>query len=129
MNWISTEVDLPNDGEYVLVQFKPNKYEAFLPQHPEVAEFVKGLSLKDREAMKRGELEDYRTEFYSPAIGLHKGKFRSDYVSFPDEGLEKRYINAEPYVCIGYGWKIHNGMQSFFGQAVSHWARLGTPEE
>lgn len=99
--WISTDVELPSDGQKVLIY--AGNYSQDYKYH--VATFWRGISLDEREKMKIGDLPnpDYQ------------GRKRSDVYMGCDEGGN----NEKPYI-----WDV--SPLTLFGQYVTHWMPLPT---
>ena len=113
MNWISTKERLPEEGKYVLARHNRGTWHDSTDQENVncvVVKLVKGISLKEREAMK-GKDKDIQLSppedhgFYT-ITGL-----RSDTYMFGDE---------EGNNTVPYAWNMF-GSDSFFGQAITHW--------
>lgn len=101
MKWISTDVELPSEGQEVLIY--AGNYSQEDKYH--VATFWRGISLDEREKMKIGDLPnpDYQ------------GRKRSDVY----RGCDEHGNNEKPYI-----WDI--SPLTLFGQYVTHWMPLPT---
>ena len=102
--WISTKDKLPNDGEVVMI------YDGEI----NVAKFERGISVEEREKMKRGEIDDPISETWRYAHGDEDIK-RSKLFYGADE-----WGNNE----VPYCWAAPSGPMEWFGQDVSHWMPL-----
>ena len=113
MNWISTKDRLPEEGKYVLARHNRGTWHDSTDQENVncvVVKLVKGISLKEREAMK-GTNKDVQI---SPPEdhGFYKiSGLRSDTYMFGDE---------EGNNTVPYAWNMF-GPDSFFGQTITHW--------
>jgi len=107
MEWISVEDMLPNNGDHVLIyagRYIQNfKYD--------VVRFEKGISIKERELMKAGDIPDELIETYGQG-NYHKSKRSSLYGSYDEHGN-----NTKPYCWV-------NSPMTYFGQDVTHWMPL-----
>lgn len=105
--WIPVNERLPKENEYVLIWCGS----------VQVARIEKGISEKEREAMRRGELPDPVIRGWSLADGW-KGTKRSSVYTFGDV-----YGNN----IVPFAWKANGGPMQWFGQDVTHWMPL--PEQ
>lgn len=104
MEWISVKERLPDDGQVVLI------YDGEV----EVARFKRGISMEERDKMKRGELSDPAHTVWSLSTGHHEVK-RSESISPSDEWGNNK---------VPYSWEARSGPMQWFGQDVSHWMVL-----
>lgn len=102
--WRRTRDELPEDGQIVLI------FDGSI----NVAKFERGISIEEREKMKRGEIENPTHTAWTLSDGCFEVK-RSD--SF--EGADEWGNNKVPYC-----WNAPAGPISWFGQEVSHWMPL-----
>lgn len=111
MEWISTKDELPNENEIVLVCVGDKDFY--------VAKIEKGISMEEREKMKRGEIDDPTHTGWNLSKGYFQVK-RSDSYGRADEGGN----NEVPYC-----WIVCRTSNSWFGQYVKYWARIEPPKE
>jgi hypothetical protein len=82
-----------------------------------VVKLKKGISKEERERMKSGEIEDPSSGPYYSAFGGADYCKRSSVVRAEDEDGN----NLRPY-----NWEEF-GLDSFFGQTITHWCELPMP--
>ena len=105
--WISVEDRLPEENVAVLI------WSGSIS----IAKLEKGITMAEREAMKRGEIDDPESEGWN----LYSGWFwikRSDSIRPCDEWGN----NLKPYY-----WETVDGVGQYFGQDVKYWMPL--PQE
>lgn len=105
--WISVEDRLPEENVAVLI------WSGSIS----IAKLEKGITMAEREAMKRGEIDDPESEGWN----LYDGWFwikRSDSIRPCDEWGN----NLKPYC-----WETVGGVGQYFGQDVKYWMPL--PQE
>lgn len=103
--WIPvTDNNLPNEGEEVLV------YDGCY----RVAKIKKGISVDDRERMKRGEIPDPEEWGWNVAEGYFRVRRSEAYKACDEQGN-----NEKPYC-----WQVDNGHGTLFGQDVKYWMPL-----
>jgi hypothetical protein len=105
--WIKCSDRLPEEGRYVLVHVcKDNWIDSNDPEGPyyKVASLKKGISLEQRDKMKRGELPD-PVEFGRKRSSIHSGG---------DEGMNNQ---------VPYEWSVF-GPGNLFGQDVDYWMEI-----
>ncbi len=118
MNWIEikSEKDLPKVGKYVLVRHNIGTWHDSTDQENVncvVAKLVKGLSVKEREEMK-GTEKDYQ-DIPAEDHGFYKiSGLRSDTYKQGDE---------EGNNTVPWAWNTF-GIDSFFGQSITHWTLI-----
>ena len=105
--WISVNDRLPEEKESVMIW----------DGEWQVAKIEKGISEKEREAMKNGEIND-PVEIGWNASGGYRQLRRSELYRACDEG----WNNNVPYC-----WYVNGGMSKLFGQNVTHWMPLPKP--
>ena len=105
--WISVKDRLPEENEYVMI------WDGEL----EISKIEKGISEKERELMKNGEINDPVEIGWNMSDGYFKLK-RSESYRACDEG----WNNSVPYC-----WYVNGGMTKLFGQNVTHWMPLPEP--
>ena len=102
--WISVKDRLPEDNVAVLIW----------SGRISIAKLEKGITMAEREAMKRGEIDDPESEGWN----LYNGWFtvkRSDSIQACDEWGN----NLKPYC-----WEVIGGVGQYFGQDVKYWMPL-----
>lgn len=102
--WISVEDRLPEENVAVLI------WSGSIS----IAKLEKGITKAEREAMKRGEIDDPESEGWN----LYDGWFwikRSDSIRACDEWGN----NLKPYC-----WEVIGGVGQYFGQDVKYWMPL-----
>ena len=100
MNWISTKDKLPEEGKYVLARHNRGTWNDITDQdnvNCVVVKLVRGISINEREKMKKGELPQT----------LERSKV---YKSEDEHGNNQ----------VPYNWQMF-GLDSFFGQTITHW--------
>lgn len=107
MEWISVKDKLPEEGEYVLV------YAGGF----QVARIEKGISLKERELMEKGEIENPLEGGWSLSTGYTQHQRSKVYKACDEQGN-----NEVPYC-----WYANGGPMRWFGQDVTHWIPLKEP--
>ena len=105
--WIPVTERLPEENEYVMIWCG----------ECQIAKIEKGISEEQRNAMKRGELDDPREICWTSSSGYFQLK-RSESYRACDEG----WNNKVPYC-----WRVNGGMMTLFGQNVTHWMPLPEP--
>ena len=105
--WISVEDRLPEEDVAVLI------WSGCIS----VAKLEKGITMAEREAMKRGEIDDPESEGWNLSNGWFMVK-RSDSIRACDEWGN----NLKPYC-----WAAVDGMVHYFGQNVKYWMPLPEP--
>lgn len=105
--WIPVSERLPEDGEVVQIWCG----------EPQIARYKRGVSMAERDAMKRGELEDTEEIGWALSTGCMTHK-RSGVFKACDEWGN----NAVPY-----NWESTCGPMTWFGQDVTHWMPLPEP--
>lgn len=100
MNWINTKDKLPEEGKYVLARHNRGNWVDSTDQENVnciVVKLVRGISIEEREKMKKGELPQTleRSQVYK---------------------AEDEYGNN----IMPYNWQMF-GPDSFFGQTITHW--------
>lgn len=108
--WISVKYRLPEENEYVLI---------LLGSQIEVARIEIGISKKEREMMKYGELPDKDEFGYIPERPFFTVK-RSATIKESDQWGN----NLVPYK-----WYAQSGPMKWYGQYVTHWMTLPEPPE
>jgi hypothetical protein len=107
--WIKTSERLPEEGKFVLARH--NK-ENWISKDPNancvVVMLERGISKKERELMRKGELDCGKDE-YLPLLDCEVKRYYI-YNSSDEHGN-----NLVPY-----SWQTF-GPQSFFGQEITHW--------
>jgi hypothetical protein len=120
MKWISTNDELPEEGKYVLgIHNRGTWHDSKDQSHVNmvIVSLRKGISIKEREMMKSGEIDDPLDGPYSSMWGPGYMIKRSTVTSACDEsGNNKRPYNWETF-----------GPSSFFGQDITHWMKLPEP--
>lgn len=104
--WISVNDRLPEEKESVMIW----------DGEWQVAKIEKGISEKEREAMKNGEINNPVEIGWNVTDGYFKLK-RSEAYRACDEGWNNR---------VPYCWYV-NGKMKLFGQNVTHWMPLPEP--
>lgn len=104
MNWIRTKDRLPENGETVII----------FDGEIHIARFERGISVDEREKMKRGEIENPMTMGWNLTNGYFEIK-RSETYGRADEGGN----NRKPYC-----WIDQSGPMQWFGQYISYWMPL-----
>jgi len=110
--WISTKERLPEEGIYVLARHNRGTWHDSDDQsnvNCVVVKLVKGLSIEDREKMKKGLIPTTFRELCSN-FGEHSIPRHSIYGSDDEEGNNKT----------PYGWHQF-GPDHFSGQSITHW--------
>jgi len=114
--WVSVEDDLPPEGKYVLVHLTKDNWK----DHEDtdgvcckVAKLCKGISLEEREAMKRGEIPDpEESGWIAPNARWQKIKSRR---SATIRAEDEHGNNKRPYKWLNFG------TGDFWGQEVDYW--------
>lgn len=116
MTWISTKDRLPEPGKYVLARHSRGTWHD--KEDPEnvncvVVKLVKGISMQERELMKKGEFP------VSIEIMFHGSFDKPFYSEAPRHTL---YTSADEHGnnLVPYEWRAF-GVDRFFGQDISHW--------
>ena len=102
--WISVEDRLPEENVAVLI------WSGSIS----IAKLEKGITMAEREAMKRGEIDDTESEGWNLSDGWFWVK-RSDAIRSCDEWGN----NLKPYC-----WEAVGGVGQHFGQDVKYWMPL-----
>lgn len=102
--WISVEDRLPEENVAVLIW----------SEIISIAKLEKGITKAEREAMKRGEIEDPEDRAWNLSNGWFWIK-RSDAIRSCDEWGN----NLKPYC-----WEVVGGVGQYFGQDVKYWMPL-----
>ena len=106
--WIPvTDDSLPDEGEEVLV------YDGCY----RIAKIERGISVNERERMKRGEIPDPEEWGWNVAEGYFCVKRSEAYKACDEQGN-----NEKPYC-----WRADNGRGTLFGQNVKYWMPLPEP--
>lgn len=106
-DWISVNDRLPKQDQVVVI------YDGSI----NIARFERGISVKDREKMKRGEIEDPTHTVWSVSDGCRIVK-RSDCIRMEDEWGN----NTKPYC-----WISTCSPMQWVGQKISYWMPLPEP--
>lgn len=108
--WIPvTDNNLPDEGKEVLV------YDGCY----RVAKIEKGISVNDRERMKRGEIPDPEEWGWNVAEGYFRVRRSEAHKACDEQGN-----NEKPYC-----WRADNGRGTLFGQNVKYWMPLFKPQK
>lgn len=108
--WIPvTDDNLPDEGEEVLV------YDGCY----RVGKIEKGISVNERERMKRGEIPDPEEWGWNVAEGYFRVR-RSE----AHRACDEQWNNEKPYC-----WRVDNGHGRLFGQDVKYWMPLFKPQK
>ena len=105
--WISVEDRLPNENEYVIV----------FDEKCQIAKIENGISKKERELMKNGEINAPVEIGWNMSDGYFQLK-RSESYRACDEGWNNR---------VPYCWYVNGGKMKLFGQNVTYWMTLPDP--
>lgn len=105
--WISVEDRLPEEKEYVMIWCG----------ECQIARIEKGISKEQREAMKRGELDDPCESGWTLSTGYFTLKRSQAYKACDEQGNNR----------VPYCWYPNGGPMSWFGQNVTHWMPLPKP--
>lgn len=106
--WIPvTDDSLPDEDEEVQV------YDGCY----RVAKIEKGISVNERERMKRGEIPDPEEWGWNVARGYFRIRRSEVYKACDEQGN-----NEKPYC-----WRVDNGHGTLFGQDVKYWMPLPEP--
>lgn len=113
MAWISTKDQLPEPGKYVFAKHNRGTWHDSTDQenvNTVVVKLVRGISMEEREQMKRGELPQT----------LERGWCLSD--GWNDTERSRVYKSEDEYGnnLVPYYWDSF-GPDSFFGQTITHW--------
>lgn len=103
IRWISTNEQLPNNGDLVLV---------IHGMEIETAQFAKGISKQERELMENGKLPNQQELGWCLADGLISSKRSRIFKPEDEEGN-----NLVPYC-----WRVSGNR--IFGQDIEYWAKL-----
>lgn len=104
--WVPVTERLPEEKEYVLIWCG----------ECQVARIEKGITEEQREAMKRGELDDPCVTGWTLSSGYFTLKRSQSYEACDQQGNNK----------VPYCW-YSNGPMQWFGQEVTHWMPLPQP--
>ena len=105
--WISVEDRLPEENEYVMIWCG----------ECQIARIEKGISEEQRNAMKRGELDDPYETGWTLSSGYFTLKRSQSYKACDEQGNNR----------VPYCWYANGGPMKWFGQEVTHWAYLPQP--
>ena len=105
--WISVEDRLPEENEYVMIWCG----------ECQIARIEKGISEEQRNAMKRGELDDPCETGWTLSSGYFTLKRSQSYKACDEQGNNR----------VPYCWYANDGPMKWFGQEVTHWAYLPQP--
>ena len=105
--WISVEDRLPEENEYVMIWCG----------ECQIARIEKGISEEQRNAMKRGELDDPCETGWTLSSGYFTLKRSQSYKACDEQGNNR----------VPYCWYANGGPMKWFGQEVTHWAYLPQP--
>lgn len=105
--WISVEDRLPEENEYVMIWCG----------ECQIARIEKGISEEQRNAMKRGELDDPYETGWTLSSGYFTLKRSQSYKACDEQGNNR----------VPYCWYANGGPMKWFGQEVTHWAYLPPP--
>ena len=113
MDWISTKDRLPEDGKYVLARHNRGTWNDSTDQanvNCVVVKLVRGISIKEREKMKKGELPQTLEKSWCLSEGWGETERSRVYKAKDEEGNNQ----------VPYNWQMF-GPDSFFGQTITHW--------
>ena len=105
--WISVDDMLPEESEYVIIWCG----------ECQIAKIEKGITEKERELMKSGEINDPVEIGWNMSDGHFKLK-RSESYRACDEGFNNK---------VPYCWYVNGGMMKLFGQNVTRCMPLPEP--
>ena len=105
--WISVDDRLPEENEYVMIWCG----------ECQIARIEKGISEEQRNAMKRGELDDPYETGWTLSSGYFTLKRSQSYKACDEQGNNR----------VPYCWYANGGPMKWFGQEVTHWAYLPQP--
>ena len=105
--WISVDDRLPEENEYVMIWCG----------ECQIARIEKGISEEQRNAMKRGELDDPCETGWTLSSGYFTLKRSQSYKACDEQGNNR----------VPYCWYANGGPMKWFGQEVTHWAYLPQP--
>ena len=105
--WISVKDRLPEENEYVMIWCG----------ECQIARIEKGISEEQRNAMKRGELDDPYETGWTLSSGYFTLKRSQSYKACDEQGNNR----------VPYCWYANGGPMKWFGQEVTHWAYLPQP--
>ena len=105
--WISVEDRLPEENEYVMIWCG----------ECQIARIEKGISEEQRNAMKRGELDDPYETGWTLSSGYFTLKRSQSYKACDEQGNNR----------VPYCWYANSGPMKWFSQEVTHWAYLPQP--
>jgi hypothetical protein len=114
--WVSVRDALPPEGKYVLVHIAKEKLQVFADPKDgryEVAKLCRGISLKEREVMKRGDIPDpevFGLVMQNDVRMEIKSKRSATIRSEDEHGNNQRPYNWQSF-----------GPGDFFGQEVDYW--------
>lgn len=106
--WVPVTERLPEEKEYVLIWCG----------ECQVARIEKGITEEQREAMKRGKLDDPCVTGWTLSSGYFTLKRSQSYEACDQQGNNK----------VPYCWYA-NGPMQWFGQEVTHWMPLPQPPQ
>jgi len=121
MNWISVKDRLPEEGKYVLAKHNRGTWHDSDDQanvNCVVVKLIKGLSIEEREKMKKGLIPTIYEEYYVGGFVIRSTPRWNVYTSDDEHGN-----NETPY-----GWHQY-GPDHFFGQSITHWMPIPLLEE
>ena len=116
MNWINTKDILPENGKYVLAKHNRGTWSDISDQdnvNCVVVKFVRGISIEEREQMKKGEFPHTLKRYWS-FFKEYGTVERSRVYKAEDEGDNNK---------VPYNWQMF-GPGSFFGQEITHWTPI-----
>ena len=105
--WIPVDDRLPEENEYVMIWCG----------ECQIARIEKGISEEQRNAMKRGELDDPYETGWTLSSGYFTLKRSQSYKACDEQGNNR----------VPYCWYANGGPMKWFGQEVTHWAYLPHP--
>ena len=105
--WISVKDRLPEENEYVMIWCG----------ECQIARIEKGISEEQRNAMKRGELDDPCETGWTLSSGYFTLKRSQAYKACDEQGNNR----------VPFCWYSNGGPLRWFGQEVTHWAYLPQP--
>ena len=118
MEWINVEDRLPDDGQRVFVY--AGNYGQSQKYHSAI--FVKGLSEKDRQLMKEGQIP---IEYVRTGSWIEGTRNKYKYSDSPRYNIyrlgDEEGNNLKPYV-----WEV--SPLTLFGQEVTHWRKAEPPK-
>lgn len=113
MSWISTKDKLPEEGKYVLARHNRGTWNDSTDQanvNCVVVKLVRGISIEEREKMKKGELPQTLEKGWCLSEGWSETERSRVYKAEDEDGNNQ----------VPYNWQMF-GPDSFFGQTITHW--------